>query len=139
MEGSGIVYPTVEIAGRKYTVRFSRVALYRLDRAGFDIRTLAGEIQRWLPRETTTGHREGYVRLSVLFDVLHSAVSDQLPTGTTAEQLVEMALPHDMPPEEVPKKTAEYATAIILALGKMRPPTQSVPLQEPAAITERTQ
>jgi hypothetical protein len=135
MEGTGIEYPTIEIAGKRYTVKFSRGALYRLDKAGFDLRELGPSIQRWFPN----GGRDGNVRLSVLFDVLHSAIAEQLPTGMNAMELCELALPMDSPGEETQKRVVEIATAIIQALIKMAPPAQTRLRETAAPLMERTQ
>lgn len=139
MQGNGIEYPKIEIAGTEYTVKFTRAALYRLDKAGFDLRTLATEIGRWLPKDTPSGRQDGYVRLSVLFDVLHAAIMDQLPPGTLPADLVAMALPDSMPLEEVSKRTAQIGVAIILAIGKMPLPAQTRLQETGAPITELRQ
>lgn len=120
--GSGIEYPTLLIEGRPYVVKFGRAAMYRLDKQGFDLRTLPQQINAWFPRKNEFGEEvPGSVRYSVLIDVLHAAVGDQL--RCTTEELAEMV---------GPERTPEVAMALIQSLSKMQPSARPTP-QEPAA------
>jgi hypothetical protein len=120
--GSGIEYPTLIIEGRAYVVKFGRAAMYRLDKQGFDLRTLPTQINGWFPKLDEFGKEiPGSVRYSVLIDVLHAAVGDQL--RCTTEELAEMV---------GPERTPEVAMALIQSLSKMQPSAKPT-LQEPAA------
>ncbi len=134
--GTGIEYPKLTIDGREYDVKFSRSALYRLDKAGFDIRTLGQEIGRWFPHQdpVTKEQVNGNIRISVLVDVLHAAIGDQV--RVTPEQLADMVLPISLPPSEISARTAEIAIAITKAIAKTRPPVQPV---APAAAANGAQ
>jgi|SRR5215831_4986972 len=126
MEGSGIQYPTIEIAGKTYTVKFSRAAFYRLGKAGFDLRQFAPL-------------KDGLIAFSILFDLLHAAIADQLPVKLETEELVDMALPIDMPHEAARKRLEEIGSIVREAFSKIAPPPQ-LPLRETAAtLTERPQ
>ncbi len=121
--GSGIEYPSLLIEGRLYVVKFGRAALYRLDKQGFDLRTLPTQINAWFPRKDADGNEiSGSVRYSVLIDVLHAAVGDQLRCNP--EELAEMV---------GPDRTAEVAMALVQSLSKMQPSARPTP-QEPAAV-----
>jgi hypothetical protein len=122
MDQSGIEYPKLTIEGREYEVKFSRSAIYRLDKAGFDLRSLPGEIQGWFPRTdpVTKEAIPGRVRFSVVIDILHAAIGDQL--RGTPEQLAELV---------GPERVSEVLTVLVQAMAKTKPPTQQVPV--PAA------
>lgn len=112
--GSGVEYPKLTIDGREYEVKFSRAAIYRLDKSGFDLRLLAGEVRGWLPSSENGIETPGRVRYSVMIDILHAAVGDQL--RCTAEQLAELV---------GPERTAEVAAAILGAMVKTKPSPQT--------------
>lgn len=118
--GSGVEYPTLVIGGVSYVVKFSRGALYRLDKAGFDLRQLGPQLQQWFPKKLDDGTEiPGNLRLSVLVDVLHSAIGDKF-LGSP-EQLA----------EALGENIAEAAIAVVQAIAKMKPSPQ--PSQETAA------
>lgn len=115
--GSGVDYPTLEIDGKTYTVKFSRAALYRLDKAGFDLRTLPDELRQWFPHKDEAGREiPGRARLSVVIDILHAAISKEFH-GT----------PEDLAEVTDPERTAEIVSALVLAMSKMQPPTKRAP------------
>lgn len=113
--GSGIQYPTLTLPdGVTYVVKFSRASVYRLDKAGFDVRSLGTEIQRWFPKDLGNGLiQNGNVRFSVLVDVLHASIAPQF-TGS-ADELAEML---DLPLVPI------AAQAVVESLAKMSPSTQ---------------
>lgn len=97
--GTGIIYPVIELGGIKYTVKFSRGGiLYRLSKSGTSLADLTG----------------GSKNFSAVIDVLHAALFSQFQGS--AEDLAELVMTEG--------KTAEVAQAIGEALKKVFPPTQ---------------
>ncbi len=105
---TGIDYPTIELGGKIYTVKFSRAILYRMGKAGIELQPKPSPIP-------------GMVQLgfSNLVDVLHAATGFE----GTPEQLAEL----------VYEKRNEASTAIFTAWGKAFPLPQQV-APEPAGI-----
>jgi hypothetical protein len=134
MEGSGVDYPTIEIEGQQYTLKFSRGAMYLLDKQGVDFRRLGRELQMWLPRKEVPG--SGQVHLSGLVDVIHACLAEQFP-GVTAARFADMLLPIGLQGVDYQNRVGALAIAVIQALGKAWPPSQALPLQETAATQER--
>jgi hypothetical protein len=123
--GSGIDYPTLTLSdGVTYTVRFTRASVYRLDKAGFDVRKLGSEIQAWFPKDLGNGLvQNGNLRFSVLVDVLHASITPQY-TGTTDDLAELLDLPYVQP----------AALAVINALAKTWPSAQK-PVETTAPIS----
>ena len=107
--GTGIEYPTIELGGKLYIVKFTRGGImYRLSKAGVDI--------------TTLGTARGF---SSIIDMLHAALFGQYLGD--AESLAELVINEN--------KTSVVSNAINEALGKAFPPTQTTAAgaAEPAA------
>lgn len=103
MEKTGIIYPTVDLDGQTYTLKFTRASiLYRLSRNGVDIGDL------WRPAKAAAG----------VVDVLHAVISDQLAPGVfpTPEALAEYLL------EPGTDRMRTVANALREAVGKVFPP-----------------
>lgn len=97
--GTGIIYPTIELGGKFYTVKFTRGGLlYRLSRSGTSLSDL------------TSGSKN----FASVIDVLHAALYGQY--AGTAEDLAELVLSEN--------KTGELSMVIGEALKKVFPPTQ---------------
>ncbi len=97
--GTGIIYPTVELGGRLYQVKFTRGGImYRLSKAGVDLAMLG----------TTKG-------FATMIDTLHAALFGQYLGD--AESLAELVLAED--------KSVQVADAVTEALKKAFPPTQT--------------
>ena len=126
--GSGVEYPTLQIDGKTYTVKFTRAAIYRLDKAGFDLRSLPTELKSWFPHKEGDDEVPGRVRFSVMIDILHAILGREL--RCTAEELAEMI---------DPTRTPEVATALILAMSKMQPPAVRQPQATAATPGEAVQ
>lgn len=76
--GTGIVYPTIELGGKTYTVKFTRGGLlYRLSKSGTNIADLRNS-----PRY-----------ISTLIECLHAALFDQF--GGTPIELAELVYDED--------------------------------------------
>lgn len=98
--GTGAVYPTLELGGVTYALKFTRYSLlYRLSRRGIQI------ADRYDPVKG----------LAALFDIVHAIISDQFKG--TAEDLATLA------GEE--NKIAACRLALDEALVKVFPPTLS--------------
>lgn len=106
--GTGIIYPTIELGGVTYELKFTRGALfYRLSRLGVDLGTAFTNIT-----------------FSVRVDILHSIIAGTGPgkyAGTT-EELADLVLTEN--------KSKEVVELLLAALGKVFPPTQAA--QAPA-------
>lgn len=108
--GTGVQYPTIELGGQTYTVKFSRAMLYRLGKAGV----------KFSPQfKAPEGDKPGGIQMDFaqVVDVLHLAIGFQ---GT-----------HDDLAELVFDKRNEAVSAIMLAWGKAFPSPQ-IQLREPA-------
>lgn len=128
---SPIVYPTVEIGGKAYTVKLSLGAVVRLERAGFDLRAINDEVRRWRSVRDESGAitQPGQVRLSVVCEILAAAL--QPHSGMTAEAIADLLELADLRPV-----FEAVARAVALAYAKLQPPA-AVRLQEPGAIQEQ--
>ncbi len=111
--GSGIEFPTIELGGRRYTVRFSRSSLYRMEKLGikFQVKVKA------LPDQPGMVQRE--MTFAQVVDMLYIATGFE----GTVEELAELV---------TPEKTQEGFEKIMAAWGKAFPPPPLVPLREPA-------
>lgn len=111
--GTGIEYPTIELGGKSYVVKFTRGALlYRLSKGGANIADLGG------PKS-----------FSASIDVLHAVLGGQF--SGTVEELAELVFGEG--------KIASVAQVIAEALGKVFPPTQvsaAGTADQPAAIVQ---
>jgi len=97
--GTGVVYPTVELGGRIYVVKFTRGGiLYRLSKAGVDLAAL--------------GTVHGF---ATIIDTLHAALFGQYVGD--AESLAELVLAED--------KAEQVGEAVSEALKKAFPPIQT--------------
>jgi hypothetical protein len=104
LNGTGIIYPKIELDGKKYELKVSRGALlYDLSRNGVSI----GEI-----------HRGDFKSYAAVMDVLHAIIADQLAPGVfpTARSLAVYIQ------EEGTDKVKEVAAAVREAVGKAFPP-----------------
>lgn len=98
--GTGIIYPTLELGGKTYIVKFSRGGiLYRLSKSGTSLMDLTG----------------GSKNFAAVIDVLHAALFSQF--DGSQEDLAELVLAEN--------KTAEVSAAIGEALKKVFPPTSA--------------
>ncbi len=99
-ELTGILFPEVELAGVKYTLKFTReVLLYRLSRRGLDVGNLNVRLKA----------------LAAVVDFTYALIEDRF-VGT-ADDLAQIILQEN--------KVAVCADAIRDALGKVFPPTQA--------------
>jgi hypothetical protein len=103
---TGIEYPTIELGGKTYIVKFSRGILYRLGKAGVDIRTTRGL------GDTIN------MPFTQLVDAYHVVIAFE----GTHEELAELLF----------DKKGDALTKLILAVGKTLP-AAPIKLQEPAA------
>ena len=109
INGTGVEYPTIELGGKVYTVRFTRGGiLYRLNKNGINLAELGGARS-----------------FSTLIDVFHAALHGQY--AGTPEDLAELVVSEE--------KAQAVDTAVAEALKKVFPPTQTaaVAAVEPAA------
>jgi len=100
INGSGVDYPTLELGGKVYTVKFTRGGLmYRVSKNGGSLAELIGNTS-----------------FAAIFDILTAALHGQY-TGT-AEQLADIAIEED--------KLSEIREVLDKAIKKAFPPTQTV-------------
>ncbi len=98
--GSGIIYPTIELGGVTYVVKFTRGGLlYRLSKSATNLSDLA------------SGPRS----LAAVVDVFHAALFGQY--NGTPEELAELVLAED--------KLAQVSGIVADSLKKVFPPTQT--------------
>lgn len=90
-EPTAISYPTITVDGVKYTAKLSKLAFYRLDKSGVDLRTLKTRLDT------------GTCAFSLIYDILAAC------TGVPAEVLV----------EKIPQEIASQV--VIEAMGKVQP------------------
>lgn len=102
LSGSGIDFPTLELGGITYTIKFTRATiLYRLSRAGVSFTDLQKRDRRF----------------AALHDILFAAIQDQYEG--TVESLVELIYAEG--------KGRLVDAAVAAAIKKVFPPTQPVP------------
>ena len=96
INGTGVDYPTIELGGKTYTVKFSRGMLYRMHKQGvvFAPQVKAGQV---------------LMQFAPLVDVLHLAIG----FDGTHEELAEL----------VYDKRNDAVSALMVAWGKAFPPT----------------
>jgi len=116
LNGSPVDYPSVEINGVRFKVKFGLGAMYRLEKFGIALQDLGGTIER----DVAAGRN-----LQTLFAILAAALGTEdaagawKPIGLTPEQLA------DMLPTE---KLGELSAAISIASGKVSPvATEAIP------------
>ncbi len=112
LNGTGIQYPTLELGGVTYTVKFSRGGiLYRLSKSGTNLSDLRA------------GSGKSF---ATVIDVLHAALFDQYMGD--AESLAELVMSED--------KIALASEVVSEALKKVFPPTPvaAPPADQPAAV-----
>lgn len=98
---TGVEYPTIELAGVTFTLKFTRGAmLYRLSKSGTAIADM---------------NARGTKTLSAVIDVLHAALFGQF--NGTPEELSDLVMNEG--------KMKEARTAVDIALGKVFPPSQT--------------
>lgn len=98
-EDTGIIYPTIELGGTTYTVKFTRGGLlYRLEKSG-----------------TAIADCLNLASFAKAIDLLHAALWGQFKG--TAEDLAEIVLNEG--------KIAAVSLVLTEALKKVSPPTQS--------------
>ena len=121
---TGIVYPSITIGGRAYTLKFSLGALFRLEEQGIDLGTLGAELRSWAAKKDAEGNviEQGRVKITMLCKLVAAAIGDQVTLTPT--QIADMLEFSDL---------FEVVEKVSIALGKMRPPTKVVKLQEPEA------
>ena len=99
--GTGIIYPTLELGGKTYTVKFTRGGLlYRLSKSGASFSDLISGSDK---------------NFAACFDILYAALYGQY-LGTV-EDLVELAFAES--------KVEEVKTVVREAVKKAFPPTQT--------------
>ena len=105
INGTGVDYPTIELGGKTYTVKFSRGMLYRMGKLGvvFAPKLDAGRIT---------------MDFAQIVDLAHLATGFK---GT-----------HDELAELLYDKRNDALTALMAAWGKAFPPSQTIPLRETA-------
>lgn len=107
--GTGIEYPTLELGGKKYTIKFTRGGfVYRLSKSGTDLESLV------------KGRN-----FAAVMDVLFAALWGQF--DGSVEDLAELVL--------VESKTAEVGAIVRDAIKKVFPPTT----KPDATAEEKTQ
>ena len=112
--GSGIEYPTIELGGRTYTVKFSGAAMRKMEMAGLQFRPStvkndAGEV---------TGMQIGFTNL---VDVLMVCI----PFSGTVDDLADLCWPK--------AKRDEVATVLMKGWGNLWLSSGQVKIQETAA------
>ncbi len=105
LNGTGVDYPTIELGGTKYTVKFSRGMLYRMGKQGVNFAPQFANNAVSMP-------------FAQVVDVLHIATG----FAGTHEELAELVF----------DKRNEAVTALMSAWGKAFPPPQTLPLREQA-------
>jgi hypothetical protein len=103
--GTGVEYPTIELGGKVYTVKFSRKMLYRMGKQNVSFSPTFSSGSVSMP-------------FAQVVDVLHLAT--EFPG--TQDDLAELVF----------DKRNEAVTALMGAWGKAFPPAQTIPLREPA-------
>ncbi len=110
--GTGVIYPTLELGGKIYTVKFTRGGiLYRLSKSGTNLADLRA------------GSNKSF---ATLCDVLHAAIFPEF-TGD-AEDLAELLMTEG--------KAGEAGLAISEALKKVFPPTPAAQAADQAAAIQ---
>ena len=104
--GTGVEYPTIELGGVNYTVKFSRGMLYRMGKQGVS----------FSPK--FPGEGKVSMDFSQIVDLLC------LATGFPGT--------HEDMAELVYEKRNEAVAALMAAWGKAFPPPQTIPLREQA-------
>jgi hypothetical protein len=107
LNGSGIIYPTIELGGVRYVIKFTRGGLlYRLSKGGVSFADLASNKS-----------------FSAVMDILHAALFGQY--DRSAEDLADLVMSEG--------KFAEVSEVIQDAIKKVFPPTEAAPAAEPIA------
>jgi len=100
--GTGVVYPTIELGGVTYELRITRGALlYRISKNQIDMNDLGQDSD---PRK----------RVAAVFDVLHAIVAGKFQGSI--EDLADLVITEG--------KMKDAATAVLLAVGKVFPPAE---------------
>lgn len=100
VNGSGIEYPTLELGGKTYVIKFTRGGLlYRMSKNGADPRDLAG------PKS-----------IAAVIDILHATLFGQF--DGSPEQLADIVFSEG--------KFQASSDAVLDAVKKVFPPTQTV-------------
>ena len=113
--GSGIDFPTIELNGKTYTVKFSRAMLYRMNKLGV---VFAPQI---VASPTDPGKKAVQMTFMQIVDVLHLATGYE----GSHEELAEAVF--DKRPEAIDKLMAAWGKAF---------PSPQVQLREPAGQPE---
>lgn len=106
--GSGIEYPTIELGGKTYTVKFTGAAMWRMGKAGVAFRVTHTEDRQKL---TTQFHNN--------VDVLYACIDFK----GTIDELADLAWP----------KRQEVANVLIKGWGNLLLPSAQVQIRETAA------
>ena len=94
--GTGVEYPTVELGGKTYEIKFTRALIYRLDKAGINFAPT-------MTRQGAVTHTA--CAFGTIIDTLKMAIS----FDGTAEDLAELAF----------DKRDEILDALVAGLGKV--------------------
>lgn len=115
--GSGIDFPTIELGGQHYIVKFSRASLYRMEKLGIKFEV----------KVTPLPDQPGMVNRSMTFAQVVDMLLVAIGFKGTAEELAELV---------TPAKVQEGFEKIMDAWGKAFPSPQPIKLQEPAGQPE---
>jgi hypothetical protein len=100
--GSGVDYPTIELGGKTYTVKFSRGLLYRMSKLGV---VFAPQV---VPNPNDPSKKLIQMSFVQIVDVLHVAIGFE----GTHEELAELVFEH----------RPQVIDALMAAWGKAFPP-----------------
>lgn len=109
---SAVTYPTIDIKGVSYPVKFGNATFYRLEKNGLSLDDVSTRLKAAADKDSPQFGRLG---VAMVYDLLAASVGH----GFTGEQLAEIV--------EIQPATA----AVIAALGKARPSAETK-LREPA-------
>jgi hypothetical protein len=124
-QGPPIVYPTLNVRGVDYRLKFSLGAVIALEDMGMTMPDLQNELNRWKPTTNEAGEViPGQVKPSILMKVIRACLPEECNISLRA-------LADEFDPTDFPM----LITKVGEAFAKMRP--AAVKLQEPAAIQER--
>jgi hypothetical protein len=100
--GTGVVYPTIELGGVTYELRITRGALlYRISKNQVDMNDLGKDAD---PRK----------RVAAVFDVLHAIIADKFQGSV--EDLADVVIAEG--------KMKEATVGVLGAVGKVFPPAE---------------
>jgi hypothetical protein len=119
LNGTGVEYPTIELGGKTYTVKFTGAAMRKMEKAGLQFRPSVVE--------QADGNKGVSIGFSNLVDVLMTCI----PFQGTVDELADLAWPK--------VKRDEIATALMQGWGNLWQSSGQLKLQETAAKTPEPQ